>query len=181
MVTRTDATYLALSWCQRLVIVGTELVLLSIRVHLFQPSQHTEIPNERVSKHISYNRLYLPSVFGARWSQFHLGLGCCTICSCFRSTESIAWCVCWALVGQLWWPSRAWLWGILDRRDDRCESKWSSGSVLHPKHNTKRQRMSCGLPARNWTGVALKGVLHQGDWCSKGQRFLWLAEAKKGN
>jgi hypothetical protein len=35
--------------------------------------------------------------------------------------------------------------------------------VLQPKHNTKRQRESSGLPARNWTGVALKGVLHQGD------------------
>ena len=49
----------------------------------------------------------------------------------------------------------------------RCESKWSIGSVLQPKHNTKRQRESSGLPARNWTGVALKEVLHQGDWCSK--------------
>ena len=74
MVTRTDATYLALSWCQRLVIVGTELVLLSIRVHLFQPSQHTEIPNERVSKHISYNRLYLPSVLVPDGHNFTLAL-----------------------------------------------------------------------------------------------------------
>ena len=33
----------------------------------------------------------------------------------------------------------------------RCESKWSIGSVLQPKHNTKRQRESSGLPAWNWT------------------------------
>ena len=35
------------------------------------------------------------------------------------------------------------------------------------------------MPAQNWTGVALKGVLHQGIDAAKEQRFLWLAEAKK--
>ena len=40
---------------------------------------------------------------------------------------------------------------------DQCELKWSIGSVLQPKQNTKRQRMSGGLPAQYWTGVALKG------------------------
>ena len=65
-----------------------------------------------------------------------------------------------------WWP-----WD-----DRRCESKCSIGSVLQPKHNTKRQRMSCGLPVQYWTGVALKG-----STTPREQRFLWLAEAKKNN
>ena len=61
-----------------------------------------------------------------------------------------------------------------------CESKWSIGSVLQPKHNTKRQRMSCGLPVWNWTGVALKGVLHQGDWCSKRAEVPLACRGKEG-
>ena len=61
-----------------------------------------------------------------------------------------------------------------------CESKWSIGLVLQPKHNTKRQRMSCGLPVQNWTGVALKGVLHQGDWCSKRAEVPLACRGKEG-
>ena len=37
------------------------------------------------------------------------------------------------------------------------------GWFYNPNTTQKRQRESGGLPARNWTGVALKGVLHQGD------------------
>ena len=37
------------------------------------------------------------------------------------------------------------------------------GRFYNPNTTPKRQRESSGLPARNWTGVALKGVLHQGD------------------
>ena len=37
------------------------------------------------------------------------------------------------------------------------------GRFYNPNTTPKRQRESSGLPVRNWTGVALKGVLHQGD------------------
>ena len=37
------------------------------------------------------------------------------------------------------------------------------GRFYNPNTTPKRQRESSGLPAQNWTGVALKGVLHQGD------------------
>ena len=48
-----------------------------------------------------------------------------------------------------------------------CTSVVSRSEVLgqfyNPNTTPKRQRESSGLPVRNWTGVALKGVLHQGD------------------
>ena len=37
------------------------------------------------------------------------------------------------------------------------------GRFYNPNTTPKRQRESSGLPVQNWTGVALKGVLHQGD------------------
>ena len=37
------------------------------------------------------------------------------------------------------------------------------GRFYNPNTTPKRQREISGLPAWNWTGVALKGVLHQGD------------------
>ena len=37
------------------------------------------------------------------------------------------------------------------------------GWFYNPNTTPKTQRMSSGLPVWNWTGVALKGVLHQGD------------------
>ena len=53
-------------------------------------------------------------------------------------------------------------------------SVWSAVSqseVLGQFYNSntrpKDKEMSGGLTVWNWTGVALKGVLHQGDWCSK--------------
>ena len=41
-------TYLTLGWGQRLVIVCTEFVLLSVCVDLLKPPQHTEIPEKVV-------------------------------------------------------------------------------------------------------------------------------------
>ena len=43
-----------------------------------------------------------------------------------------------------------------------CQSE-VLGQFYNPNTTPKRQRESSGLPAWNWTGVALKGVLHQGD------------------
>jgi len=43
---KLDDTHLALSWGQRLVIVRTELILLSVCVDLLKPPQHTEIPEK---------------------------------------------------------------------------------------------------------------------------------------
>jgi len=43
---KLNDTHLALSWGQRLVIVCTELVLLSICIDLLKPLQHTEIPEK---------------------------------------------------------------------------------------------------------------------------------------
>ena len=37
------------------------------------------------------------------------------------------------------------------------------GWFYNPNTTPKRQRESSGLPVWNWTGVALKGVLHQAD------------------
>ena len=87
-----------------------------------------------------------------------------------------------ALPGHLWW-------GIIKvchirikyhKQITRCESKWSIGLVLQPKHNIKRQRMSGGLPVWNWTGVALKRVLHQGGWCSKRAEVPLACRGKEG-
>ena len=53
-------------------------------------------------------------------------------------------------------------------RGERVESTDVSrsevlGQFYNPNTTPKRQKESSGLPAWNWTGVALKGVLHQGD------------------
>ena len=46
MEIKINDTHLALSWGQRLVIVRTEFVLLSVCVDLLKPPQHTEIPEK---------------------------------------------------------------------------------------------------------------------------------------
>ena len=71
MEIKTDDTYLALSWGQCLVIVGTEVVLLSVCIDLLKPPQHTEIPGSGVSKYID-NEQYLLSILGAGWPLFGL-------------------------------------------------------------------------------------------------------------
>ena len=43
---KINGTHLALGWGQRLVIVRTEFVLLSVCVDLLKPLQHTEIPEK---------------------------------------------------------------------------------------------------------------------------------------
>ena len=59
------------------------------------------------------------------------------------------------------------LWKYIGSLENPWVTDVSQSEVLgwfyNPNTTPKRQRESCGLPARNWTGVALKGVLHQGD------------------
>ena len=37
------------------------------------------------------------------------------------------------------------------------------GQLYNPNTTPKDKEISGGLPVQNWTRVALKGVLHQGD------------------
>ena len=68
----------------------------------------------------------------------------------------------------LCWPLQLWIWYLcVDVHLYGVSQSEVLGWFYNPNTTPKRQRESSGLPAWNWTGVALKGVLHQGDWCSK--------------
>ena len=81
----------------------------------------------------------------------------------------------------LCWPLQLWIWYLcVDVHLYGVSQSEVLGWFYNPNTTPKRQRESSGLPARNWAGVALKGGYYtKGIDAAKGQRFLWLAEAKE--